>query len=62
MSNSDFPKGKRPVRKPLNEPAPSDIPDNPPGKDPRIHVNDGLDNSDLRMLLDLATKQAKEKE
>jgi hypothetical protein len=62
MSNSDFLKDKQPDRKPLNEPAPKDIPDSPPGNDPRMHVNDGLDNSDLRMLLDLATKQAKEKE
>ena len=30
--------------------------------DRRIAVHDGLDNSDLRMLLDIATKEAKKDE
>ena len=46
----------------LNEPAPVLVPDTPQPGDGRIHVHDGMDNSDLRLLQDLAIEQAKAKE
>ena len=39
----------------LTEPAPP-----PPKEGNRVHVNDGLDNSDLRTLIALAKKKATE--
>jgi hypothetical protein len=48
-------------RRPLTEPAPRDTGTAAP-TGPRIHAFDGLDNSDLRMLLAQAAQQAKKKE
>lgn len=58
MSTHDPLKKEQPNSGQRDEPAPEP----PPGDNPRLHIHDGLDNSDLRMLLDLATAQAKGKE
>jgi hypothetical protein len=58
--------GAGPVQTPktrLTEPAPilvGNSPERPDGL--RVSVHDGLDNSDLRMLLDLAAKKANKDE
>jgi hypothetical protein len=58
MSKSDQDNSSKEVtNQQLNEPAPVPVP-----ADGRIHVHDGLDNSDLRLLQDLAIEQAKRKQ
>ena len=60
MSDHEHLKEDRDTREQLNEPAPTRT--SQISSDPKLHIHDGLDNSDLRMLLDLATQQAKGKE